>query len=297
MGIILRLMEFMLVVMAPTTSISALQPPASRLAVPGTDELTRHMPARHLAVAPSDKIPADFHASPQLEVYGNFNTIGLIASLPEELAATDIRTMRSYLNVDGQWRPQHDLVQVGDFPWFATSIFWLQPNSTYQFKVEVLGLKDEVIAVWCGEGLTRADPILHQSSESLYVATDGDDSHPGTRERPFKTVAKGFSAVTAGQTLFIREGQYHEGHLRLVHDGRQDAPVVFRAFPGENVIIDGTDTDLSDWKTWHSDGAGIYSTPCQGNYRAVTVIGKSDNRALRLFPREGAETSQTPKDP
>ncbi len=284
MGITPRLMAFVLAATSLTTSVSALQPPASRLAVPGTDELTRHMPAQHLAVSPSVKIPSDFHASPQLEVYGNFNTVGLIASLSEELAATTISTMRSYLNVDGQWRPQHDLVQVGEFPWYATSIFWLQPNSTYQFKVEVLGLNDEVVAVWYGEGLTRADPVLHQSLESLYVAADGDDSHPGTMELPFKTVVRGFSAVTAGQTLFIREGQYREGGLRLAHDGRQGAPVVIRAFPGEKVIIDGTDTKLSDWNTWDSDGAGVFSTSCQGDYRAVTIVRKSDNKATRLFP-------------
>jgi hypothetical protein len=284
MGILLRLTAVVSVATALATSASALQSPALRLTGPGTDESTPHLPARQVAVAPSGEIPPDFHASPQLEVYGNFNTIGLIAALPEELAATDIKTMRSYLNVHGQWRPQHDLVQVGEFPWFATSIFWLQPNSTYQFKVEVIGLNDEVIAVWCGEGLTRADPILHQSSKSLYVATDGDDSHPGTQELPFKTVARGFSAVTAGQTLFIREGQYHEGRLKPAQDGQQDAPVVIRAFPGEKVIIDGTDTELSDWKTWHSDGAGVFSTPCQGDYHAVTVIRKSDNRATRLFP-------------
>jgi hypothetical protein len=299
MRILLCLTTFVSVATAMATSVSALQPPASRLTVPelpvpqlpvlgidgsDTKESSLHLPARHLAVAASAKVPSDFHASPQLEVYGNFHTIGLIASIPKELTATDISTMRSYMNVDGQWRPRHDLVQVGDFPWFATSIFWLQPNSTYQFKVEVVGLDHKVMAVWYGEGNTRQDPVLHQSSDSLYVAKNGDDRHPGTKERPFKTIARGFSAVTAGQTLFIREGQYHEGRLELAHDGQQHAPIVIRAFPGEKVIIDGTDPEMSDWETWRSDGAGVFSTPCQGNYRAVTAIRQSDDRATRLFP-------------
>ena len=64
----------------------------------------------------------------------------------------------------------------------------------------------------------------------------------------------------------------------------QHAPIVIRAFPGEKVNLDGTDPEMSDWETWRSDGAGVFSTPCQGNYRAVTVIRQSDDRATPLFP-------------
>lgn len=263
---------------------AAMQLSSTRSATSEVRTSKAFLPARHLAVAPSSDIPADFHVSPLLEVYGNFNTIGLIAALPEGVAAANVKTMRSYLNVHGQWQPQQDLVQVGDFPWFATGIFWLLPNSTYQFKVEMVDFNDTVIAVCCGEGSTRPEPILHHSSTAFYVATNGDDSNPGTKERPFRTVARGFSEVAAGQTLFIREGRYHEGQLRLTHDGKQDAPVVVRAYPGEKVILDGTDATLSDLTTWQSDGAGILSIACQGGYRAATIVRKTDKAAIRLFP-------------
>ena len=271
-------------VFAIASSVLAMQPITSGSPPFEADGSLPVMPARHLTIAPSVDIPSDFHVSPQLEVYGNFHTIGLIAALPAGIAATDIKLMRSYINVQGEWRPQHDLVQVGNFPWFATSIFWLQPNSSYQFKVEVIGVNSEVIASWCGEGMTRAEPALHQSSSNLYVATNGDDSQPGTRELPFRTVAKGFRTVTAGQTLVIREGRYNEGQLMLSHDGRPDAPIVIRSSPGEKVIIDGTAPELSDLTAWDSDGEGIFSAACQGDYRSATLVRKSDDKAIRLFP-------------
>lgn len=245
---------------------------------------TARMPARRLTLAPSRDVPSDFVVSPEIEVYGNFHTMGLLATLPADLKATDVRSMRSFLNVNGQWRRQHDLVQVGAFPWFATSVFWLQPNSVYQFKVEVWGEAEKPIAVWFGEGATRADPVLHSSTSELYVATDGDDRNSGTRDRPFRTVAKGLGTVAAGQTLILREGRYHEGNLQLTHAGRSEAPIVIRAASGEKVILDGTDPELADLSAWTSDGTGMLRRAGSGGTRSATLIRTRDNHAVRLFP-------------
>jgi len=278
-----RSISFLVVLALLSSGLDAQQATVGPLPLSG-DESLPIMPARHLAIAPSLDIPADFHISPQLEIYGNYHTIGLIATLPQTITATDIKWMRSYINVEGQWRPQHDLVQVGNFPWFATSIFWLQPNSTYQFKIEVVGFNNNVIAVWYGHGMTRAEPVLHQTSSNLYVAMNGDDRNPGTKELPFRTVAKGFQMVTAGQTLMIREGRYNEGQLMLSHDGRPDAPITIRGYPGEKVVFDGTAAEMSDLSTWNSDGAEILSTSCAGGYRSGTIINEKSGQATRLFP-------------
>lgn len=41
-----------------------------------------------------------------------------------------------------------------------------------------------------------------------YVATDGDDSAAGSKEKPFATLNKANSVVTAGDTVWIRGGVY-----------------------------------------------------------------------------------------
>jgi hypothetical protein len=245
---------------------------------------TARMPAQRLTFEPSRDVPSGFVVSPEIEVYGNFHTMGLIAALPADIRATDVRSMRSFINVNGQWRRQQDLVQVGNFPWFATSVFWLKPSSVYQFKVEVWGEAEAPIAVWFGEGATRAEPVLHSSTSELYVATNGDDGNPGTQDRPFRTVAKGLRTVAAGQTLILREGRYHEGHLQLTHSGSPEAPIVIRAASGEKVILDGTDPELSDLSTWTSDGTGMLRRVGSGGTRSVTLIRTSDDHAVRLFP-------------
>src|SRR5579859_6230858 len=50
----------------------------------------------------------------------------------------------------------------------------------------------------------------YAQGNSYYVSTSGSDTNPGTLSSPFKTIAKGVSAVNAGDTLYIVSGTYNE---------------------------------------------------------------------------------------
>jgi hypothetical protein len=49
---------------------------------------------------------------------------------------------------------------------------------------------------------------LYLYSATFYVATDGNDSNPGTIGQPWAKWQKGFNALRAGDTLYIRGGTY-----------------------------------------------------------------------------------------
>jgi parallel beta-helix repeat protein len=73
------------------------------------------------------------------------------------------------------------------------------------------------------------------------VATTGSDSNPGTRNRPFQTIAKGLSVLSAGSTLYLKAGTYVEridSHSVRIPTGTSwtDAPLI-AANPGETVIL------------------------------------------------------------
>lgn len=87
----------------------------------------------------------------------------------------------------------------------------------------------------------------------FYVAPDGADANAGTKDAPFATLARARDAVRAlkragplpdgGATVWIRGGVYRfDEALRLGQEdaGRADAPVVYRAYPDEIVIFDGS---------------------------------------------------------
>ena len=72
-----------------------------------------------------------------------------------------------------------------------------------------------------------------------YVATDGSDVNDGRApETAFRTISHAAKHVGPGDTVRIREGTYNE-KVALTQSGTSDDPIVFEAFPGETVIIDG----------------------------------------------------------
>lgn len=70
-------------------------------------------------------------------------------------------------------------------------------------------------------------------------AARGDDTAAGTREAPFQTIARGLEALRPGDTLYLRGGVYYERPV-ISHQGRADAPITIRSYPGELAILDGS---------------------------------------------------------
>jgi hypothetical protein len=73
------------------------------------------------------------------------------------------------------------------------------------------------------------------------VAPDGDDAAPGSFDLPFRTLARGVSAVAPGDTLYVRGGTWpFSDALRIKADrsGAEGRPVRAFAFPGERPLLD-----------------------------------------------------------
>jgi parallel beta-helix repeat protein len=70
-----------------------------------------------------------------------------------------------------------------------------------------------------------------------WVAPTGSDSNPGTRERPFRTLARGVRDLEPGERLFVRAGTYREALIDTIPSGTPEAPVTVAAFPGETVTL------------------------------------------------------------
>jgi len=62
----------------------------------------------------------------------------------------------------------------------------------------------------------------------LYVAPSGSDSNPGTREEPFRTLARAAQAATPGTTVHVAPGIYFGG-VRTTTHGTAEARIVFES--------------------------------------------------------------------
>ena len=77
------------------------------------------------------------------------------------------------------------------------------------------------------------------ASEIFYVAPSGKDTNPGTFEKPWKTIQHAADTLQAGQTVFIREGIYHEAVVTSNGGNTNDGYIVFSAYQKEKPVIDG----------------------------------------------------------
>eukprot|EP01079_Euglenida_sp_SAG-EU17-18_P007237 gene7237-6827_t len=82
---------------------------------------------------------------------------------------------------------------------------------------------------------------------SFYVSLDGDDHASGDLAHPFASWGKCLDACSPGDTCFVRRGRYHVD-ANVTAAGAPGMPVTLAAYPGEQVIVDGTSPVQGQWE-------------------------------------------------
>jgi len=80
---------------------------------------------------------------------------------------------------------------------------------------------------------------------SYYVATNGNDGHPGTLAQPWRTIQKAADTMGPGDTVFIRQGVYQEQVIPQ-NSGIPGNTITYTVFPSESATIDGNGISLPD---------------------------------------------------
>jgi len=109
-----------------------------------------------------------------------------------------------------------------------------------------------------------------------HVSTTGNDSHSGTPDHPFHTIQKAANVMRPGDTCFVRGGTYRET-VRVRTGGTEEAPIRFAAFPGEVVVIDGTERIEGEWRPYEGS---IYQTSVDWPFSQLFV-----DRAMMIEAR------------
>jgi len=96
-----------------------------------------------------------------------------------------------------------------------------------------------------------------------YVAPDGDDGQPGTKEAPLRTIQKAADVARAGDAVLVRAGVYIE-NVVLRFSGEPHTPIVLKNYPDERPVLDGA-------------GRGAIVLSCKEGYRKpigwITIEG------------------------
>jgi hypothetical protein len=81
---------------------------------------------------------------------------------------------------------------------------------------------------------------LPLAAADFYVSPTGDDGNPGSLASPWRTIQHAAETVPAGSTVFLRGGIYSEKVEIYVSGNAIGGPITFKAYPGEEPILDGT---------------------------------------------------------
>jgi hypothetical protein len=112
-------------------------------------------------------------------------------------------------------------------------------------------------------------------ASDYYVATNGDDTNPGTLAQPFATIQKAADTMSAGDTCYIRGGSYHEEAVIDNLDGTSGNPITFTNYNGETVTFDGTKalTDIGS-TGWTQYSGNIYRTTLNQDTWQLIIDGE-----------------------
>lgn len=120
----------------------------------------------------------------------------------------------------------------------------------------------------------------------FFVASTGVDnaaSNDGSINSPFKTINFALAQTTAGDTVYVRAGQYRlppsvggEGTIRFPVAGTVSKQITLAGYPGETVRLIGS-VQLA---TWTSVNADVWSSPAP----TIDIKGLFDNGARIVHP-------------
>ena len=122
---------------------------------------------------------------------------------------------------------------------------------------------------------TAAYTITPHQVTSYYVAPSGSDAAPGTQTQPFATVGFAAGRLQAGDTLYLRAGNYHET-VSLRQSGTAAAPITIQAFPGECPTLIGASPVAGPWTVY---SGAVYQAAWPAQPLQVFAAGQLLNEA------------------
>ena len=130
--------------------------------------------------------------------------------------------------------------------------------------------------------------------DTYFVAPDGDNGNPGTKEKPYATLERARQRIAqildwgmpAGITVFVREGTYYlpDGLEFGPRDsGAETHPLTYKAYPGETPTLVGG-IRLTDWQPYQG---AVWQCAIPDGAEPLQVFENGRRLTLARTPDEG----------
>jgi hypothetical protein len=115
---------------------------------------------------------------------------------------------------------------------------WIAVQVSASWRNDLKFMHSLVIAGFLFFNLSGAG-FANKADSDLYVSTNGDDSNPGTIERPLRTIQHAADTAKPGATVYVRGGTYCQRLTVKVSGDAQQGFITFRSQPSEQAVLDG----------------------------------------------------------
>lgn len=177
------------------------------------------------------------------------------------------------------YRLAHPLVRISNTV-YAGSIVQLEENTAYDIKITSNHFADIITTA------TTKNSIYTQANTVVYYvdSATGNDNNAGTSiATAFRTLGKAIATINdAGTTVYLRNGTYYEGDYNLSKSGATNNPITIRNYPGQNPIINGTDTAFNPRWVLHNATSNVYKTSSSAQPLHAYLNGKHMFHYLNL---------------
>ena len=191
-----------------------------------------------------------------LELYGTFEAMGVIATLPTGADPNNnaVANVEYRVSGTGDYSPGFALTRTGPTQ-FVGSLFWLTPGTSYDVRVRYVDPDGAPLDTgWAGAtAATRAEITLPSPTRTLAVAPGG--SGTACSAATPCPLSQAVGQAQAGDEVLLAAGTYYEGSFSVSKSGTAAAPIVIRGTSG--AILDGADPSSF---TWTSGTGGVFST-------------------------------------
>jgi len=103
-----------------------------------------------------------------------------------------------------------------------------------------------------GKLLRSKTRTSRSNAKEYHVSITGLDGNPGSKSKPFKTVSAAAQIAQPGDTITVHEGVYRE-RINPPRGGElDDKRIIYRAAPGEKVVIKGSEV-VKSWMKLQND--------------------------------------------
>lgn len=139
------------------------------------------------------------------------------------------------------------------------------------------------------------------AQQQVFVSPAGDNNAAGTILHPWQTAQYALDHATAGTTIFLMGGTYHE-NLEVPVSGNTGAPVIISGYASESAVIDGSGTTGNFLlKITSKNNIIVQHLVFRGlsvnNSSAVFIGGTSSSVEIRENRFSGINFSSDPNDP